>query len=493
MIVDVGQVRIAVSGRIRVWRGDLPVALDEQLRLEHERSNPAFHKLKAIGRSVHGVPRTIRTWSEEPGWLVLPRGAKASLGEALARAGLAPLVRDDRCEGTLPAPRGALRWPLRGYQRDMADAAHAAETCILRAPTGSGKTYAAFGLIDRAAVPALVLVPDGALRRQWARRARTEYGLSASSVGEVGDGRFEVRPLTVATIATLARNDGERAAMLSPKFGLVVFDEVQRAAAPTMIRVVDRLACRWRVGISADERRKDSLEWMVRDAFGEVAHEVTEAEVLADKAAVPVDVIMLPTRFAAPWYDPTRRPEKGAEDSGDYARLLDEMCEDDARTMLIAGASAHGVDCGRVVVALTARKRHARKLAEIVASMTGLPSGLLLGGSENQRAYDSAISGLTSGALRFAAGTLEAFGTGVDVPRLDRVVLAKPTSSNRMLLNQVKGRACRPHAGKSRAELVYVLDEAVFPEAESRISRWFPGRVRRWGEGEGALYEPRLA
>src|SRR6478609_6601190 len=115
------------------------------------------------------------------------------------RAALAdPLpVRDEVRPSALPEPASWATSPLRPYQ-------HAAllswelsgRRGIVVLPTGSGKTQVAIAALSSSAVRALCLVPTRALLEQWTNQLRSVY---RGAVGCLGDGRRELRAITVST------------------------------------------------------------------------------------------------------------------------------------------------------------------------------------------------------------------------------------------------------------------------------------------------------
>ncbi len=80
----------------------------------------------------------------------------------------------------------------------------------------------------------------------------------------------DVQPITIAIQKTLAAHgvDDE----LRSFFGAVICDEVQLFGAKTFYEVIDPWPAKYRIGVSADERRKDRKEFLIHHQFGEVVH-----------------------------------------------------------------------------------------------------------------------------------------------------------------------------------------------------------------------------
>lgn len=453
-------IAIRIDSRLHLDRAELPEALQRDLEAAFTLHNPGYAKLQAQARRAHGprkyalramaeqASERIVLWQDGPeGELSLPRGGLAQVRDALARHGLRWSYDDRRVKGSVagpwrhyPDPKAADGGELRWYQEAAIEVAMARQNCLLRAPTGSGKTSTAIGLIARLGRSALVVVDSGELLRQWVERLCRELRLPESEIGVLGGGRWSMKPITVAMRQTLAKRLPDDS--IEGAFGVVVVDEVHRAAATTFRGVVDALPAYWRVGVSADETRPDKLEPLVYATFGPVAHEVAREVLIEEGSVLDVECLLVMTDFNAPWYVTQR-----ATQQPDHNRLLDEMTADAERNMLIQGIAREEVSRGSQVLALTHRVEHARHLA---AALPG--AGLALGGAEERAAT---LDGMRERQVQIACGTVQSIGTGIDLPSVEVGVLATPIGNNRQLYGQIRGRLCRPAAGKSPG--LYVL------------------------------------
>jgi superfamily II DNA or RNA helicase len=293
----VSPVRIRVDSRVRV-------EVDDSFDLELLRSlcRPFLHDNPAAkgDRYTADEPAQYATYQiQTPGEHSFPRGGMARVRAALRAHGREWEVEDARTwshpEPSIPDHNVAL-WP---HQERLVDAAVARQNCLLLAATGAGKTTAGLALIARLKRRSLVMVWTGALEKQWRERIQAELGMRPDEIGRFRGSRREIRPITVAMQQTVvsAIEAGED---LADEFDVVVCDEVQRFAAPTLFASVDPFGARYRVGLSADHTRKDRKEFLTHDLFGDVALEVGEAEVLQTGATVDVEVCVVPPRSPRP-------------------------------------------------------------------------------------------------------------------------------------------------------------------------------------------------
>lgn len=476
---------IIVDNRIRIPTDALPATVVSELKSECEHSNPEFHTKQAIGVPTFNVPRTIRTWRIENDELTLPRGAMKRVRASLKKAGIAYKVLDRRIEGepcaSFPKYVGP---PIRYYQREAIERALRHEQCILRAPTGSGKTLTCFALLAEIGLNALVILPTGGLFKQWIARAERELGIHGSDLGVIRGKVKRLRPVTIAMQRTLANGISKD---VKEFFGVIVVDEAQLAAARTYIEVIDQFPARYRVAVSADERRKDRKEFLAYDLFSDVAHEV-KRDVLEDEGHVAeVQIRVIPTEFRADWYG---MPDE--EKEIDFNRLIGEMIADETRNKLALDVANAELKNGEQVIMFTARRDHVQKLDRYFVERQ-IPSGYFLGKEErgDDIEFDRTSKGILNGSVRIGIGTYQALGFGIDLPAVSAGVAVTPIASNDQQFNQVRGRLARPAPGKANGRFYVLWDQHVYPKHLLRImaknkdvvvrenGKWIPAKDSR--------------
>jgi superfamily II DNA or RNA helicase len=255
---------------------------------------------------------------------------------------------------------------------------------------------------------------------------------------------------------TLLKLNVEQWREVSGYFGVVVCDEVQRFAAKTFMQVIDRFPARWRIGISADETRKDRLEFLLYDLFGSVVAEVQRDDLIEQRFVHDVEVRVVPTDFDAPWY---RDPQDA--DHQNFNRLLEEMAGDRARNDLVIRLTRNASAQNEQVLVFSHRREHCVELSSQLTEH-GERCGLLLGGAADADEFRETVAKIKAGKQRVAVGTVQAIGQGLDLPTVSRGVLATPIASNRQLWGQLRGRLCRTAEGKSDARIAVLWDRRVF-------------------------------
>jgi superfamily II DNA or RNA helicase len=149
-----------------------------------------------------------------------------------------------------------------------------------------------------------------------------------------------------------------------------------------------------------------------------------------------------------------------------YTKLVAQLVRDEERNQLVADVTARQVRKGNSVLVLSRQIKHLELIAE------RLPEELeghyaIVTGRLHPREREEMIEALRDGSLRCVLGT-QIFEEGVDVPRLNRVVLAFPGTDVTTL--QKVGRATRSFEGKTMSLVIDVVDPDV------------PVLKRQWGE-----------
>jgi len=166
----------------------------------------------------------------------------------------------------------------RAYQTEALAAWLAAEgrgTVIL--PTGAGKTVLAMMAIEKLKLRTLIIVPTIELLHQWRGAVIERLGVAADKVGVIGDGRRELRPITVITYASASMPEAPIGG-----FGLLVCDEAHHLPAPGHQAIAERSGARYRLGLTATPERGDGQEQLLYSLIGRPVYRRTPEELSAE-------------------------------------------------------------------------------------------------------------------------------------------------------------------------------------------------------------------
>jgi superfamily II DNA or RNA helicase len=443
---------IKVDSRLRLFLDSLTPEVAEEIRSAFTHVNPAYLLKKRLGIPAWSEPPTYRTHTTEEGVLSLPRGGMAKVRTILQANGYTWTIQDTRVTGKV-VKAGLIpptKMVLRDYQEEMMAAAFKKENCLLRAGTGSGKSTVAIAFASKVGLYTLVIVWSAALFEQWMDRIESELGVPRSEIGIIKGSTTKIRPITMAMQQTISARGEDNLPL--DTFGAIIMDEVQRAPAAGAYKAIDMWPAKYRIGISADEKRKDGKEFLLYDLFGAVAIDVKRDDLVDEGSILEVEVRIVPTDFKADWY----------KEDHDFNRLLHEMMDSNDRDTLIIQHAQDEIDKGEQLFVLSHRREHCHTLAKRLGESAKV--GLLLGGPSDVEAFGETKRGMDSGVTTVGVGTIQAIAQGLDIPRIGRIVVCTPMASNKQLFGQARGRVCRTaiKEGKKDAKLYYLWDQHVY-------------------------------
>ena len=422
----------------------LVAAIKEQLTLD----NPEYRDAQKYGRWIgKRLKPLLHFYRLEGDAIHFPRGY-ARQAVLLCRRFMrrTPAIIDQRHE--LPPIALTFARELRPYQQAALADILGHEFGVLEAGTGSGKTVVALAAIAARRQPTLVLVHTKELLHQWAERVRTFLGVEP---GLIGDGHFDLRPITIA-IVNSARNHLDE---LPRHFGHLCVDECHRVPASLFTDVVTAFACRYMLGLSATAFRRDGLTKLIYLYLGDRVHQVDTRHLHATGAVLRPEFIQRPTEFRYVY-------------RGNYQALMKALTGNAARNELIAGdiATEAATTEGTILV-VSDRVQHCEELARLLEKKGGTAPVLTGKTPADERA--ELVEAIQQGQVKILISTVQLIGEGFDCPNLTTLFLTTPIKFTGRLL-QVVGRILRPAAGKTPRVYDYV--DPVKMLAASAQSRW---------------------
>ena len=344
-------------------------------------------------------------------------------------------------------------------QADTVKAMFAQEQGLIIRPPGTGKTQISLAFIAKAKTRTLVIVHTHDLLQQWLEYARK--ALPEIEIGVIQGKRQKVAHLTIATVQSLYRNEYDK--RFYRQFGAVILDEAHHGPADTFEVVLNQIPARYRFGFTATESRADGLHPAMKLLIGPV---ISRQKF---HSKVPIKVKPLKTNFHCPY--------RGAFD---WTPLLAKLETDEARNLKIAQEADKLVREGHTVLILSRRITHLRLISEAMETFDDYGE-FLVGSVEDKNGdrhtlpkieRDRVVKRFRSGRTRVVLATHLA-DEGLDIPRLDRVILTFPGKHSGRLIQQV-GRALREHPDKKDAVVIDVVDQRVKPLHRQWLER------KRW-------------
>jgi superfamily II DNA or RNA helicase len=474
--------RATISSHIVLDRRTIAPALDAATRAALTIRNPL--KERAVAEMIRGaeaLPDEIPLYLENPTHLILPRGFIHRFEEVAQRYD--EVIWDNQMT-LYETPLRFCEWQpaeLRGYQVEARDGLLDYASGIYKAPTGAGKTIVMLEVIRRAAQPTIIIVDKTALADQWHTEIRERYGYEA---GLIGDGCWEERDVTVALRQSLWARRDELPADFWSHWGAVVVDEVHHASAETLVDLIQRFTAFYRFGCSATPEWDADLFPIVEAVVGPVVHYTDQTD--ASGVLHTPRIVVLSTNFERE-YEPTALHGR-RRIQNNYLEIMEDLIVDPERNRLIVNTATEEAFDGHHVLITTRRLHHVEKIVDELEPrlkavnecrdpedrvtyrvLTGKQSLLY----EPIRQH---IANATAGTILISTIAEEA----LDIPRLDRLVMAFPIRRVALIEQQI-GRIRRQAPGKTDAVVYDIVDNLVGPirsQLRDRVQQLY--MRRRW-------------
>ena len=421
-------------------------ALQDKLTID----NPRYHAAKKYGRWVgKNFKQKLFFYEQDGDSILFPRGFAAQ-AVALSKTfmGRGPRIEDMRRR--LPEVTFSFQGQLRPYQKEAVDDVMRKHFGVLVAGTGSGKTVMALEVIAQRRQPALILVHSRELMYQWQERIRQFLGVDA---GLIGDGRFDIQPLSIAIVNTARRRLDE----LIPCFGHLLVDECHRVPATLFTEVVKRFDTYFMLGLSATAyRREDGLTRLIYLYMGERTHEVDPRKLAESGAVLEPEFIQRATAFKYVF-------------RGNYQTLMNSLTRNEARNQQIADdITAEAGESEGTLLVVSDRVAHCQKLVKLLAEK-GVQANILTG-KQSAPERSAVVGALHRGDVKVLVSTLQLVGEGFDAAGLSTLFLTTPIKFTGRL-RQVIGRILRPASGKQAKVVDYVDEHVGVLKNSARIRR----------------------
>jgi hypothetical protein len=312
-------VSIVVSERIKVPAASLPPMLQKKLNDRLVFTNPEYEFRQSRGEWMGNIPPQIHCLYEQRGNYFIPRGFLIQLLDLFQHFKVKYRLIDR--QRTLEPVDFQFHGVLKDYQELAFEEMTSRDQGTLVGDAKSGKTVIALYLIAQRRQPTMIVVPNVALLGHWKEKLVRFLEVPADEVGLVGGGKFDVGPrVSVAHVSALYRRVRE----IRDKIGFLVVDECHRTPSRTFTQVVSHFDCRYLLGLSSSNQRRDRLSRLIYYYLGDILHQIDSRKATEIRAIFHADVVIRETEF-----------EYSYEHEDDYALMLEALARDPERNRLI--------------------------------------------------------------------------------------------------------------------------------------------------------------
>jgi superfamily II DNA or RNA helicase len=405
---------------------------------------------------------------------------------------------------------------LRPYQQKAVEnvVGHKLKSGILKLPIRSGKTRVAGRIIYELKAKTLFLVPDKMLLYQTQAALAEVLDMDADEVGIIGDGRWIVNDITVASIMTLVSRRGgkhvckgnvkepskdkqppkntvfkskpcrcgkkeckggedykvPRAPEYNPltkAFDLVIFDECHHLRGDEWRKAMMDIEAAYRLGLSATvyldlkSECERGVIWL-KACCGNIRASISTSKLIELGYLVQPKILL---------YKVTTPDAHGI---GWHSNLLrDTVFENKQRNQKIVDVACGLVKSGMRVLIITRRLKQAALIGRAIKN-NGISMAIMIGDTK-RGARDERIEGFKDGSINVLIGTV--IKEGVDIPEVEAVINAEGGRDIKATVQRM--RNLTPHKDKDEAIFIDFIDMTSPYTAQHSLERLKAYRMER--------------
>jgi len=294
---------------------------------------------------------------------------------------------------------------------------------IISLKCGGGKTVLALSIIAMLQTKTIVLVHKDFLMTQW--RDRILEFLPDAKIGKIQQDTVDIddKDIVLAMVQSVSMKEYPKEVF--DQFGLAIFDECHHLGAEVFFKSMQKVASTHMLGLSATPKRKDGLQWVFEQFIGPIVYQTKD--IVTDGVEVNViDYYSDNADYTNPCLMYTKKPC--------LPKIINNVCAYQPRTDMILQLIKTNYELGRKVLILSDRRAHLDCMIGLLLK-EGIPSGLYVGGMKPFDLHESQEKDVILGTFSMAA-------EGMDIPKLNTIILASPKSD----VVQAVGRIMREKA-----------------------------------------------
>ena len=289
---------------------------------------------------------------------------------------------------------------------------------IISIRCGGGKTVLALHIASVLKKKTIVVVHKDFLMTQW--RDRILEFLPGARIGKVQQNTIDIedKDIVLAMVQSLSMKEYEEGIFNS--FGLAIFDECHHLGAEVFFRSMGKVASKYMLGLSATPKRKDGLSKVFEWYIGDIVY--FQKKKNEDYA----EVQLIDCNFNDEKYN---KEEQNFRREPCMPKMINNICEYLPRTKLIVEHIIKYRNEGRNILILSDRRGHLECIYDLLKDYS---CGFYVGGMKPDQLRESQEKDILLATFSMAA-------EGMDIPKLDSVILASPKSD----VEQAVGRIFR--------------------------------------------------
>jgi len=337
-------------------------------------------------------------------------------------------------------------------------------SCIYQLPTGLGKTEVAISTIAQLRVKTIVLVNRKSLLYQWKNRISKRFNISIENIGQIGDGIYNMKEITVATYQSIHKyikqkkitNGFEKTLEIFIKegkieddfapipndtlftnFSLLIADEVHTSAARTYLNVLRQFTVKFAIGMSATTWRTDRMHPLLHYIFDQCGFSFGIRDAIDQGYLVDAEVKVITIKDNNKEY---RKIDQTSRNNNTYQLHYKIMKAQYERNLEIAQLAIEAPKPSLIITSQLSHQANIYKFLKPMADQHNL-SILVLSGRSSTQDREKGLQAMLDGNIDIALVN-EIWNEGIDIPNLKSLFIVANGKSDVSLIQKV-GRGLR--------------------------------------------------
>lgn len=433
-------IKIEIGPTVLIY--NLPLPLKKQIKKRLTLSNPLYYRMLRSAerdprkkKALYTIPPTFEYFSEASDVLIVWRGVLSLVKKFFDLNDIKYELKDYTCATKADNKIPKIINP-REYQVGDITKILKEPTGIIKLGTAYGKTITAFRLVEKTQLKTLIICCKAELSE--VDKYRNDYiKFYNKKIGELNTKKQDIKDITVSNISSLLKLDLTK---YEKEFGMVIVDECHVSVSDKRRKAIQSFRPKLFYGMSGTPDRDNEQGEAIKFMYGPIL-----IEKKLDQAKPTVQVYTLDFEYP------------GSE----YHEMEEKVVETKLRNWFIADLTGHLVrkDKRRVLI-LTKRVEHSKILADILEKYIKIKPKLILS-SEKASERSGLIERLRQEEEDFEVilGTYSLLSTGVDIPRLDTLIMAMSIKADcQVSIVQSIGRILRLH-DKKKTPMIIDMDD----------------------------------
>ena len=436
--------QVTVSNNIRIKNPSKEIIswCNQHLTL----NNPKYAQKVRMGFWVGKTPKLLYLYEVHGDEIILPYGTlkqiQSLIKDSVVTSDFKPFIQVNYGEPI----------PLYSYQQKAVEQAKKGLYGILQSKAGSGKTQMGIALIKEYGRRALWLTHTVDLLNQSKERA-LRY-MDKDLIGTITEGKVNIgQGVTFATIQTMCKLD---LSLYRDMWDVIIVDECHRVCgSPTQLtmfaKVLNSLSARHKYGLSATVHRADGMIQATFSLIGDVVYTVPD-DAVADKVMrVGIKPVGTGVKISAECLN--------TDGTLNYTRLINYITNDFTRNICIIDELID--QKGKSCLILSDRLEHLEKLLNMLPDDMRSQAAMISGKMTTKKGKaerEQAIEEMRVGKKKYLFATYSLAKEGLDVPRLERLLMVTPQKDYAVITQSI-GRIARTYDGKADPIVLDFVDD----------------------------------